>query len=65
MIEKGVPIFPRLEVETEITYIQEQMRGPVKAEETKEEKEEVADVPEITIDEFYECRFTCGHSHSL
>ena len=30
VIEKGVPIFPRLEVEMEITYIREQMRGPVK-----------------------------------
>ncbi|EPD49397.1 methionine-tRNA ligase [Paenisporosarcina sp. HGH0030] len=52
VIEKGVPIFPRLEVETEITYIQEQMRGPVKAEESEVVKEEVAEVPEITIDEF-------------
>ncbi|WP_342542609.1 methionine--tRNA ligase [Paenisporosarcina sp. FSL H8-0542] len=52
VIEKGVPIFPRLEVETEITYIQEQMRGPVKAEEYEVVKEEVAEVPEITIDEF-------------
>lgn len=52
VIEKGVPIFPRLEVETEITYIQEQMRGPVKAEEPEVVKEEVAEVPEITIDEF-------------
>lgn len=52
VIEKGVPIFPRLEVETEITYIQEQMRGPVKAEESEVVKEEAAEVPEITIDEF-------------
>lgn len=55
VIEKGVPIFPRLEVETEITYIQEQMRGPVKVEEAvvaETVKEEAPDVPEITIDEF-------------
>lgn len=52
VIEKGVPIFPRLEVETEITYIQEQMRGPVKAEESEVVKEEAAEVPEITIEEF-------------
>lgn len=52
VIEKGVPIFPRLEVETEVTYIQEQMRGPVKAEEPQIVVEEKPDVPEITIDEF-------------
>lgn len=55
VIEKGVPIFPRLEVESEITYIQEQMRGPVKVEDTEiveTKKEEAPDVPEITIDEF-------------
>ncbi|MGB3261125.1 methionine--tRNA ligase [Paenisporosarcina sp.] len=55
VIEKGVPIFPRLEVETEITYIQEQMRGPVKVAEAvvaETVKEEAPDVPEITIDEF-------------
>ena len=32
VVEKGVPIFPRLEVEPEVAYIQEQMRGPVSAE---------------------------------
>ena len=52
VIEKGVPIFPRLEVETEVTYIQEQMRGSVKPEETEVVKEEAPEVPEITIDEF-------------
>ncbi|MET0787413.1 MAG: methionine--tRNA ligase, partial [Paenisporosarcina sp.] len=52
VVEKGVPIFPRLEVEQEIAYIQEQMRGPVPAESEIPEVEEVPDVPEITIDEF-------------
>lgn len=52
VVEKGVPIFPRLEVEPEVAYIQEQMRGPVSAESKIPEVEEVPDVPEITIDDF-------------
>lgn len=52
VVEKGVPIFPRLEVEPEVAYIQEQMRGPVSAEPEIPEVEEVPDVPEITIDDF-------------
>ncbi|WP_017380249.1 methionine--tRNA ligase [Paenisporosarcina sp. TG-14] len=52
VIEKGVPIFPRLEVETEISYIQEQMRGPVKTEDLETVKEETPEIPEITIDDF-------------
>jgi methionyl-tRNA synthetase len=52
VVEKGVPIFPRLEVEPEIAYIQEQMRGPVSAEPETSEVEEVPNVPEITIDDF-------------
>lgn len=52
VIEKGIPIFPRLEVESEIAYIQEQMRGTVKKEEPAIVKEEIPEVPEITIDQF-------------
>jgi methionyl-tRNA synthetase len=52
VIEKGIPIFPRLEVETEISYIQEQMRGTVKKEEPEIVIEETTEVPEITIDQF-------------
>ena len=52
VIEKGIPIFPRLEVETEVAYIQEQMRGTVKKEEPEVVKEEIPEVPEITIDQF-------------
>ncbi len=52
VIEKGVPIFPRLEVEVEVAYIQEEMRGPVQAVELEVIEEEVPEVPEITIDEF-------------
>ncbi|MDX1770377.1 MAG: methionine--tRNA ligase [Planococcaceae bacterium] len=52
VVEKGVPIFPRLEVEPEVAYIQEQMRGPVSAETEIPKVEEVPDVAEITIDDF-------------
>ena len=52
VVEKGVPIFPRLEVEPEVAYIQEQMRGPVSAESEIPEVEEVPDVPEITFEDF-------------
>jgi methionyl-tRNA synthetase len=52
VIEKGIPIFPRLEVESEIAYIQEHMRGSVKKEEPEIVKEETPEVPEITIDQF-------------
>ncbi|MGE7925258.1 methionine--tRNA ligase [Viridibacillus arvi] len=55
VIEKGVPIFPRLDNEVEVGYIREQMQGSVKPiEEPKKDavakKEE--DVPEISFDDF-------------
>ena len=54
VVEKGVPIFPRLDAEVEIEYIREQMQASVKTpqEETKKEVNEVPEVPEITIDDF-------------
>ncbi|KOP71360.1 methionyl-tRNA synthetase [Lysinibacillus sp. FJAT-14745] len=57
VVEKGIPIFPRLESEVEITYIREEMRGSVKTpqeEEAKEEQKEaeIPEIPEITIDDF-------------
>ena len=54
VVEKGVPIFPRLDAEMEIEYIREQMQASVKTpqEETKKEAIEVPEVPEITIDDF-------------
>ena len=48
--EKGTPIFPRLEVEEEIEYIREQMRGSIKTNQAEEVVEEKSD--EITIDNF-------------
>ncbi len=54
VIDKGVPIFPRLDSEEEVTYIRDQMRGSVKT--TEQPKAEVVEnkeeVPEITIDDF-------------
>lgn len=54
VVEKGVPIFPRLDAEMEIEYIREQMQVSVKTpqEETKKEASVAPEVPEITIDDF-------------
>lgn len=52
VIAKGIPIFPRLEVEVEVAYIKEQMKGSVKVEEKKEEQVEES-IPEISIDDFF------------
>lgn len=50
--EKGVPIFPRLDVEEEATYIREQMQGGAAPVEEEKTVQEAPDVPEITIDDF-------------
>lgn len=54
VVEKGVPIFPRLDAEVEIEYIREQMQASVKTpqEEKKKEASVAPEVPEITIDDF-------------
>ena len=52
VVEKGVPIFPRLDVEPEIAYIQAQMRGPAAVQPAAPEVEEIPNVPEISIDDF-------------
>lgn len=55
VIEKGVPIFPRLDNEVEIQYIKEQMAITAPKEAEKEEPIEeklVEESPEITIDAF-------------
>ena len=53
VVEKGTPIFPRLDKDEEVAYIREQMQSSVKQPESEEalavEKEEV---PEISIDDF-------------
>ncbi|WP_409305870.1 methionine--tRNA ligase [Peribacillus sp. SCS-155] len=53
-VDKGQPIFPRLEFADEIQYIKDQMQGGSKKEEEKEPQgeEEIPEVDEITIDDF-------------
>lgn len=53
-VEKGEPIFPRLDIAEEVEYIKKEMQGPA-VEEKKEkqpEKQEVPESEEITIDDF-------------
>nr|WP_249315893.1 methionine--tRNA ligase [Bacillus sp. FJAT-49711] len=53
VVEKGEPIFPRLDMEEEINYIKDQMQGgSAPAEEKKVEEVEEERLPEITIDDF-------------
>ena len=57
VVEKGIPIFPRLENEVEIAYIREEMRGSVKTPQEEETKKTSKtdgnpEIPEITIDDF-------------
>ncbi|OCS84835.1 methionine--tRNA ligase [Caryophanon tenue] len=52
VVEKGTPIFPRLDKEEEVTYIREQMQGSVKQPEPVVTAVEKEDVPEISIDDF-------------
>ncbi|MFJ7922425.1 methionine--tRNA ligase [Lysinibacillus fusiformis] len=57
VVEKGIPIFPRLENEVEIAYIREEMRGSVKTSQEEEVKSETKsdgnpEISEITIDDF-------------
>ncbi|UQZ48133.1 methionine--tRNA ligase [Bacillus sp. PK3-037] len=53
-VQKGEPLFPRLEAEEEIAYIKGKMQGsaPAKEEKKVEEPQEVDRLPEITIDQF-------------
>lgn len=52
IVEKGDPIFPRLDIQEEVEFIKSEMKGPQKEKETKQEVQEVPDVEEITIDDF-------------
>ncbi|AQU77839.1 MULTISPECIES: methionine--tRNA ligase [Planococcus] len=52
VVSKGTPIFPRLEVEPEVAYIREQMRGSVVPVAEEPAIVEVPDVPEIAIEDF-------------
>ncbi|MBB5181917.1 methionyl-tRNA synthetase [Planomicrobium koreense] len=53
VVSKGTPIFPRLEVEPEVAYIRDQMRGDTAPVEEEQAVEELpAQEPEISIDDF-------------
>lgn len=52
-VNKQSPIFPRLEVEEEVNYIKEQMKGSAPVVEKEEKKETAPEAgEEITIDDF-------------
>ena len=54
VVKKGNPIFPRLDLEEEVSYIKMKMQGTApKPEEKKEEKSEPPEgMDEISIDDF-------------
>jgi methionyl-tRNA synthetase len=52
VVEKGVPIFPRLDVEVEVAYIREQMQSSVKTTQEEAPAVEAPQTEEITIDDF-------------
>lgn len=62
VVSKGKPIFPRLEMEEEIQYIKDQMKGPAAPEKEKqiEQKENMEQTPEITIDDFRKVELRVG-----
>ncbi|MCY7968930.1 methionine--tRNA ligase [Bacillus haynesii] len=51
-VQKGEPLFPRLEAEDEVAYIKSKMQGTAPKEEPKQEKKATERLPEITIDDF-------------
>ncbi|MCU9615301.1 methionine--tRNA ligase [Caldibacillus lycopersici] len=54
-VEKGSPIFPRLDMEQEVAFIKEKMQGTVAApapDSAEEKAESVEVLPEISIDDF-------------
>ena len=53
VISTGVPIFPRLDVDIEVAYIREQMRGSVTTPQEEVEEIEEEQSEEISIDDFF------------
>ncbi|HET7578950.1 MAG TPA: methionine--tRNA ligase [Bacillales bacterium] len=51
-VEKGSPLFPRLDVDKEVAYIVEKMSGTAPAPAKEEKKAEAPKSDEITIDDF-------------
>lgn len=52
VVEKGTPIFPRLEVDVEVSYIRDQMKASVKTLQEEGTAVEAPQTEEITIDDF-------------
>ncbi|MFN2748221.1 methionine--tRNA ligase [Bacillus sp. z60-18] len=51
-VQKGEPLFPRLDAEEEVAYIKAKMQGAAPKEEAKKEAEAPERLSEITIDDF-------------
>ncbi|MCY9227400.1 methionine--tRNA ligase [Bacillus haynesii] len=51
-VQKGEPLFPRLEAEDEVAYIKSKMQETAPKEEPKQEEKAPERLPEITIDDF-------------
>ena len=51
-VEKGEPIFPRLDIQEEVSFIKEKMQPTVKPVVEESKVEEIPEVEEITIDDF-------------
>lgn len=51
-VEKGEPIFPRLDIQEEVSFIKEKMQSTSKPAVEEPKTEEIPEVEEITIDDF-------------
>lgn len=51
-VEKGDPIFPRLDIQEEVSFIKQKMQSTVKPVAEEPKVEEIPEVEEITIDDF-------------
>lgn len=51
-VEKGDPIFPRLDIQEEVSFIKEKMQSTMKPVVEEAKVEEIPEVEEITIDDF-------------
>ncbi|HEL6547077.1 TPA: methionine--tRNA ligase [Listeria monocytogenes] len=52
VVKKGTPIFPRLEAEVEVTYIQDEMKGSAPAPAKEAAEVEALETPQIGIEDF-------------
>lgn len=52
VVKKGTPIFPRLEAEVEVTFIQDEMKGSAPAPAKEAAEVEALETPQIGIEDF-------------